>query len=186
MSIHIPIFYILSTMKKEAKENDYRGLSRFTKEELLKLIAEAKSILQKLHHVPEHELVPKEEGIPVEVFATELSPSEAAVKWLKEQGLGYHDIGVKLSRDERGIWGSYRRASAKMPAAFAISHPEVLIPFSVLANRTTSMLESIVFYLKESKGSKLIQIARMLNKHSSTIWTVYNRAKKKQRGKDET
>lgn len=172
-------------MKKEERGRDYADLSGLSREELLSLIENAKRILHDQHLLIEPGLLPSpdQEGIPVEVFATDLSPSEAAVKWLKEQGLGYHDIGVKLNRDERGIWGSYRRASGKMPAAFSIDKPQAIIPFSVLSNRKVAMLEAITFYLKESKRVKLIAIARMLHKHSSTIWTVYNRAKRKLGGK---
>ena len=174
-------------MKKEERGREYRDLSGLSKEELLSLIENAKRILHDQHLLQEPGLLPPQdtEGIPIEVFATDLSPSEAAVKWLKEQGLGYHDIGARLNRDERGVWGSYRRASKKMPAQFSIDTPQAIIPFSVLSNRKVAMLEAITYYLKESRNIKLIMIAQMLHKHPSTIWTVYNRAVKKLRGNDE-
>lgn len=171
-------------IKKEERGTAYRDLSLYSKEELLSFIVEIKKILAEKYHASETEIHEKtsEDGVPVEVFSTDLSPSEATVKWLKEQGLGYHEIGLKLHRDERGLWSGYRRASHKMSMPFVIEHSQTIIPFSVLGNRSTSMLESVVFYLKETKQVKLIAIAHMLHKHPSTIWTVYNRARTKQRG----
>lgn len=57
----------------------------------------------------------------------------------------------------------------------------VLIPTSVFRDRTLKVLESLVEYLKESEGLTYHQIAKLLNRDDRTIWTVYQRAKKKRK-----
>jgi DNA-directed RNA polymerase specialized sigma24 family protein len=55
------------------------------------------------------------------------------------------------------------------------------IPLRVLRDRTLAVLEAIVEYLKEEKHLKYVEIAKLLNRDQRTIWTVYNRAKKKRK-----
>ena len=56
---------------------------------------------------------------------------------------------------------------------------KISIPSSILANRSLSVLEAISKYLKEEKGLTYHEIAVLLNRDDRTIWTCYNRAKKK-------
>ncbi len=55
----------------------------------------------------------------------------------------------------------------------------VIIPVSVLSNRSLSLLESVIEYLKDSQGMNYHEIAVLLNRDDRTIWTCYNRACKK-------
>jgi len=59
------------------------------------------------------------------------------------------------------------------------------IPLSVLQDRSVAVLESIVEYLKEEKNLKYSEIATLLNRDQRTIWTVYNRVKKKRNLKNK-
>jgi DNA-directed RNA polymerase specialized sigma24 family protein len=121
-----------------------------------------------------------EDTVPVEVFSTKLSPSEAVVKYLKEnKQKTYREIAVILKRDERGIWGSYRRSLNKLKAPFEIAEPLISIPLINLSDRRLSILEAVVLYLKEVVGKRGTEISRLLNKSPTTISTVYLRAKKK-------
>lgn len=54
------------------------------------------------------------------------------------------------------------------------------IPSQIFQNRSLSVLESLVKYLKEEKNLTYSEIARLLNRDDRTIWTVYARVKKKQ------
>lgn len=56
------------------------------------------------------------------------------------------------------------------------------IPVAVLFDRHVSCFESVVEYLKENKQLSYKQIALLTNRDERTIWTVYNRAKKKRNG----
>jgi DNA-directed RNA polymerase specialized sigma24 family protein len=120
-------------------------------------------------------------NIPVEVFGTELSPAEALTKYLKEhKGMTYSEIGKAINRDQRGLWGAYDRALKKQTSSFLVHPSKILVPVEIFKERKWSVLESLVFYLKENKGIKVSEISEILDKSKSTIWTVYNRARKKQ------
>jgi DNA-directed RNA polymerase specialized sigma24 family protein len=121
-----------------------------------------------------------ENAVPAEIFADKLSPSEAVVKYLKEnKQKTYREIAVILKRDERGIWGSYRRSLKKLRAPFEIAEPQISIPLITLSDRRLSILEAVVFHLKEVVGKRGTEISRLLNKSPTTISTVYLRAKNK-------
>lgn len=55
------------------------------------------------------------------------------------------------------------------------------IPTSILRDRTLSVLEGIVEYLREHHDLNYHQIAKLLNRDDRTIWTVYRRAKQKRK-----
>ncbi len=125
-----------------------------------------------------------QESIPVEIFSQKLSPAEAVVKYLKEnRQISFHEIALKINRDERGIWSSYARAKTKQPSSFRIVKSVQTIPMSILRNRKLAMLEAVVFYLKEKQDFSVDKIARLLNKSKSTIYTAYSRAKIKTGGR---
>ena len=56
---------------------------------------------------------------------------------------------------------------------------EINIPVSIFDDRRLGVLESLVFYLRENLSLKNSEIAKLLNRDDRTIWTVYNRVKKK-------
>tara|TARA_Y100000310_G_scaffold324581_1_gene386599 strand:- start:12197 stop:12403 length:207 start_codon:yes stop_codon:yes gene_type:complete len=55
----------------------------------------------------------------------------------------------------------------------------IAIPSSIFKNRELSVLEAMTVYFKEEKEMTYAQIARLLNRDDRTIWTAYQRAKKK-------
>jgi hypothetical protein len=55
----------------------------------------------------------------------------------------------------------------------------VEIPSSVFRDRTLAPLEAITEYLKDHEGMSFHEIAALLNRDDRTIWTCYNRVKKK-------
>ncbi len=117
--------------------------------------------------------------VPVAIFAGKLSPAEALTKFLKENyELGYHKISELIGRDERGLWANYRRAVKKVPWPFEVNG-SISVPVSIF-NCEKSILEALVSYLKEVKKMRNNKIAQLLNKNSANVWTVYNRAKKKE------
>ena len=122
--------------------------------------------------------------IPVGVFAEDLSPSESLCKYLKENAdINYKKIAALLNRDERSIWTSYNRSLTKMQEKFSdtIFSGRILVPISVFSNRNLSILESLVLYLRKNTDLTNYGIAKLLNKTPSMIYTIYDRAVKKQR-----
>jgi DNA-directed RNA polymerase specialized sigma24 family protein len=121
----------------------------------------------------------KDLHVPVSVFATELSPAEALVKYLHEQEkLRYADIARLLNRDQRGIWCTYKRASNKLGSSLVPSSPTPTIPASLFRDRTLSILEHVVHHLRQ-QNIAVKEIASLVDKHPSTIATVHHRARRK-------
>ena len=56
---------------------------------------------------------------------------------------------------------------------------KILIPVSVIADRSVSILESLVEYLKDELKYTYHQIGELTNRDERTIWTVYSRVVKK-------
>jgi hypothetical protein len=55
----------------------------------------------------------------------------------------------------------------------------VLIPDTVFRDRSVSVMESMVRYLKEDRGFSYHDIGKLLNRDERTVWTVYSRCQKK-------
>ena len=117
--------------------------------------------------------------VPLSIFS-KLSPLEAVVKYLKENlGLRFHEIASKLNRDSRSIWRTYHQAKSKSEVSFKLKKDETFIPISIFKNRDLSSLENLVVYLKINLNVSVKEIGLLINKNLSTIWTAYNRSKKK-------
>lgn len=148
-------------------------------EDLIKLL-KLFELQQKLKLSPEQLLKQLEEiQIPISIFKTNLAPLESLVKYLKENlNYSHKKISFLLNRSNKTIWSSYNSAIRKKTEKFIIKKPKFLTPLSVFSNRKFSILESLVSYLKSQQLS-FKQISNLLQKDYRTIWTVYNRAKKK-------
>lgn len=181
--------------KKESEKSDFSSVISFGKlldtisdsnpEKLLNIVVEH---LKVNHNISEEEVIAfiSKTGkgdsilIPLNIFAASLSPAEALVKYLKEEfDLGYKEIASLVNRDERGIWGTYKRAVSKMKDRFVVREAKYLIPISFFKERKYSILENVVRYLVEKYDFTTYKIAKLLNKKPSTLWSVYNRVKKK-------
>jgi predicted transcriptional regulator len=56
------------------------------------------------------------------------------------------------------------------------------IPSFVFKDRTLSVLEVMVEYLRDNKKMRFHEIAKIINRDDRTVWTVYRRAKLKRKG----
>ena len=120
--------------------------------------------------------------LPTGIFSNrKLSFLESIVKYLKEN-LGYtnHEIALLINRDERNVWTLYNRAQKKDPhSRIKIKDNSLGIPLVVVCDRNLSILEVVVVYLKDKLNLRNAVIAKLLDRSSKTVWTCYNRAKKK-------
>ncbi len=57
--------------------------------------------------------------------------------------------------------------------------PKIVLPVEIFKDRKVSVLEIISEYLKDHYHLTYHEIAVMMNRDDRTIWTAYNRAKKK-------
>ncbi len=123
-------------------------------------------------------------NVPVSVFKQEMSPAESLCKYLKEnRGLRLSEIARVLSRDQRTIWINYNNSLKKKREMIEIKEErEEIIPIQVFSDRRFSILESLIYYLRE-KGLKNREVARTLNKDPRNVWSLYSRAVKKMRNR---
>ncbi len=138
-----------------------------------------------------------------------LAPLELMSEYLMRKGLTYSEIAKLLKRDDRTIWTSIHRAKKKREQAKKADRTEEKnpfrgkqekekqrkethenerqgeegqekqIPLHIFHNRELAPLEGISKYLKEVANLSYHEIAVLLNRNDRTIWTCYNRAKKK-------
>jgi hypothetical protein len=124
-------------------------------------------------------------SIPISIFNNNyLSILEAVSKFLKENiGLKYCQIALMLNRNDRTIWSAYNNAKRKMNSDFLLYDSNYKVPLEIFRDRKLSVLEAVVEYLKDEFGLKFCKIAALLNRNDRTIWTVFQRAKKKRNNK---
>ena len=124
-------------------------------------------------------ILDKEIFIPLSIFNKKLSSLEVITKYLVEnKKLSLKRISELLNRSNRNIWNAYNKSKKKFPKKLVIKE-SVLLPISILKNLKFTLLENIVSYLKEHQNLSYHEIAVILHRDDRTIWTVYNRAKKR-------
>jgi len=140
--------------------------------------------LQTIHNFSPQEIIDlfKEkpsDKIPVSIFNKKLGCLESIVKYLKEnKELKYNEIARLLNRDQRTIWTTYQKAKKKLKTLLPVNS-EFFIPIKEISSRKYAVLESITRYLKDYLHLPLHQIASLLERDQRTIWTTYQRAKRK-------
>ena len=128
--------------------------------------------------------VKEEIRVPISVFNNDkLSGLETIVKYLRENLLlSFKQIAFLTNRNNIALAVSYRNARNKLSEKFVVTEiSPYSIPVSILQDRNLSVLENIVSYLKDNFGLAYHKIALLLNRDDRTIWTVYQRARKKRK-----
>jgi hypothetical protein len=121
----------------------------------------------------------KETLIPSCVFNKKLSAFESVVKYMKEnKGMANKEIANVLSKSQKSIWQTYNQAAKKYAKRLEIMDSSYHIPVSIFRKPFT-ILEAIVKHLKEQAGMNYHEIALLLKRDERTIWTVYDRARKR-------
>tara|TARA_Y100000294_G_C8497685_1_gene313465 strand:- start:428 stop:910 length:483 start_codon:yes stop_codon:yes gene_type:complete len=123
---------------------------------------------------------PSKEIVPISIFDNDkLSTFEALVKYMKENlKLRFVVIASLLNRSDKTIWTTYNKARKKFPKEFDSVVSDINIPIDSFSDRKFTIFESLVAYLK-NYGLTNHEIAVKLHRDDRTIWSVYDRAKKK-------
>jgi hypothetical protein len=161
--------------RKENEDKDYI-ISKFnslSNEEKIDLLV---SLVSKLKEKPSSDYV------PVVIFDNnKLSIFEALVKYMKENlRLRFVKIASLLNRSDKTVWTTYNKAKQKMPSPFSSVSSDINIPIENFSDRKFTIFESLVICLKELDLTNH-EIAVMLHRDDRTIWSVYDRAKRKKR-----
>ena len=152
---------------------EYLKQQRLSSEDIIRLVS-------KFLKVPAKEEV----KVPISIFKNDyLASLENIVKYLRENLLlSFKQIAELTNRNEIALAVTYRNARKKLETKFVVTEiSPYSIPVSILQDRSLSVLENIVAYLKDTFGLNYHSIAVLLNRDDRTIWTVYQRAKKKKR-----
>jgi len=139
------------------------------------LQALARHLQESYGYTPEGiaQLIQGEHNVPATVFSCELSPLQALVTYLKTvQNKDLKWIAKELKRSYRAVWGALQKENIQPePTTY-------FLPLSIF-NEKYSILEAAVVHLHDHYGLKYSSIGRLLKKDDRTIWTTYQRAKKK-------
>lgn len=161
---------ISSSSSEILKDEEFRGLRELYSR--LKLKYDKLEILN---------LLEEEIFIPLSMFNKKLSSLEVISKYLFEnRNLSLKKISLLLGRSNKNIWNAYNKSKRKFPTRLIVRE-SILIPVSVLRNLNFTLLENIVVYLKEDLRFNYHESAVLLQRDDRTIWTVYNRVKKKRK-----
>ena len=139
----------------------------------------------------------KENFFPSTIFNKKLGATECLVKYMKEeQGKNYKEISEIIKRSRAVVGIIYRNSLKKNPARLIMQkkdqkvyrkksksytttqEAETYLPFSIFSSKYT-IFESIIKYLKEKESLRFSHIARLTSRDPRTIWTIYNRLKRK-------
>lgn len=116
------------------------------------------------------------EKIPISIFNTSLSPLQAVTRYLRERHKKTHQIAKLLRKRASSISEAYMDSVSK---DFNVAKTDVYIPLSVFQeNPQLSILEVVVWYLRKQNFG-FTQAALLMGKSPKTIWTVNQRAIKK-------
>jgi len=176
-----------SNVDKEGKLDDIElVLSLLSKDDLVRLQSRIIDVLGKKFGLGAADVLQLRPGgefnifVPVTVFSTVLSPSEALVKFLKDEfNLGFSVIADLLNKDASSVWSSFQRANSKVGQGFKFGSSKLLVPVNAFKIFGLSVLECLVLHLVDVKRLKIAELSIILKKDKSTLWTAYNRAKKK-------
>ena len=172
-------------MEKEGKNRknanfNYSNLPKSDKDFLVEAIGKAIKEKYGLSLDDLFRLVKEEISIPVSIFNDKLTVLESVVKFLKEEKeLSLSNIGKLLKRNEKNIWHVYDQTKKKYYKKFIITEEKFTIPVSIFSKEKLSAQESIVVYLRDKFNFSYHKIALVLKRDDRTIWTVYQRARKK-------
>ena len=180
--------------RKSRKETSYDVDSSLTNKHILKKllkedqiiverIKELVNILRAKYNISKKDIIhltdDKEILIPISIFNKKLRILETLTKYLKEElNFSYHQIGVLLNRNERNLWNTYKSANRKYSDKLKIEDSRYFVPISTFQNKLGA-LENIVLYLKDELGLSYHIIGELLERDERTIWSAYNKTKKK-------
>lgn len=128
-----------------------------------------------------YEDISPKDSVPVSIFAQSIPPSQALCNYLhRQRGLSFRDISLLLNRDQRSIWTSCNRRVSDLRTP---EESGILIPLSIFKDRSMSILEHVVNYLRAQHSLTNSGIAKLLNKNPSSIITVAKRIEQKMSGR---
>ena len=120
--------------------------------------------------------------MPSCVFNEKLSSFEAIVKFLKENyGFGFERIADLLGKKRQSVWRAYQSSSKKQKQSLEVTDLYYLVPVQIFRDSKCSLLEELVFFLKECYELTFSEVSALVARDERTVWTAYARARRKKR-----
>ena len=116
---------------------------------------------------------------PITILNKKLGVTECLVRYLKDElGWNYKKISSIIKRSEGVVGVMYRNSLKKLSGTLKPTNTTIFVPLSIFSSKFT-VFESIIAYLKEKEELRFSEIAKLTKRDQRTIWTIYNRVKKK-------
>jgi hypothetical protein len=113
--------------------------------------------------------------IPLSIFVSGLTPTQAVVKFLRENcKFKLVDVSQMLNRDQRGIWCSYDKVKRKK----SLVKEGFQVPVEIFSDRRFSVFESLTKYLSELNYSTF-EISKLLRKKKTAIQNTLSKVRRK-------
>ncbi|MBR9692093.1 hypothetical protein GOV06_04900 [Candidatus Woesearchaeota archaeon] len=172
--------------EQQTQKSNEKDSSKFLQDEdvrIFKVLLERLKEKYNLSSTDILNLTREELTIPCTIFIDKLSPLETVVKYMKENlDLDYSKTAELLNRNRKIVWQTYKNAVGKFPKKITAKETDYNIPVSVFRTKL-SILEAVVVYLKDNFELSYHKMGELLQRNERTVWTVYNRAQKKNVGK---
>jgi len=116
--------------------------------------------------------------VPISIFKSKLSGLEAIVSYLREvEKKSVKEIASELKRKPTTIYTTCERAKIKKVKLKVKEGFQV--PLIIFSNRKFSILESLIFYLKNEEKLTIKKISELIGKKEGTVKAVLWRYRKK-------
>lgn len=149
-----------------------------SRDELIEALSKVVDLLSKEEKEIIFNKLAKENSVPLSIFKSEVSGLGAIVLYLKDvDKKNPKEIAELLNRKVPTIYSTYNKVKNKKIKLDLKS--KIDVPLSVFSDRKFSVLESLVFYLKDQRHLSLVEISKLIGKSQSTVKTVYWRYNKK-------
>jgi hypothetical protein len=153
-------------------------LTEKSRDELIEALSKVVDLLSKEEKEIIFNKLAKENSVPLSIFKSEVSGLGAIVLYLKDvDKKNPKEIAELLNRKVPTIYSTYNKVKNKKIKLDLKS--KIDVPLSVFSDRKFSVLESLVFYLKDQRHLSLVEISKLIGKSQSTVKTVYWRYNKK-------
>jgi hypothetical protein len=121
----------------------------------------------------------RDRRIPVSVYLCKgLSPFQATVKFLREEWrLSNKGTSQILHKSQQSVWSTYRAARRKRQRSLRAEPSGHDLPLTIFLPELT-VFESIVLFLKEERGLRFSEIARLIGRDQRSIWQTYRRLRR--------
>ncbi|MDP7323216.1 MAG: hypothetical protein QF632_00480 [Candidatus Woesearchaeota archaeon] len=84
-------------------------------------------------------------------------------------------LAKKLNKSYQTVWQTYNHAQSKHPIKLRIKPSIIQIPITIFRKQCTTVLQSLVTYLREELQLSYKEIGAILKRNKQTVYTIHTR-----------